>query len=94
MTMTHYSPPRTSVQESEHAGVNDIKSAVGIALLDDAGDVDFTRTCRGGRGEKVSLNNSGIPDIHQHQDAVSVSDQIKTHLAKSSQYSHCSLQEW
>lgn len=35
------------IQKGEHAGVDDIESAVGIALFDDAGDVDFTGTCEG-----------------------------------------------
>lgn len=46
--MTRYAPLNLNlVQEGEHAGVDDIESAVGIALFDDAGDVDFTCTCRG-----------------------------------------------
>lgn len=33
------------IQKGEHAGVDDVESAVGIALFNDAGDVDFTGTC-------------------------------------------------
>jgi hypothetical protein len=45
----------TLIQEGEHAGVDDVESAVGVTLFNDAGDVDFTCTCRkGGQRQPVS----------------------------------------
>lgn len=37
------------VQKGEHAGVDDVERTVGVALFDNAGDVDFACTCRGSR---------------------------------------------
>jgi hypothetical protein len=49
------------IQEGEHAGVDDVESAVGITLFNDAGDVDFTCTWR--RGAKTPVSQRSLSFI-------------------------------
>lgn len=87
------------IQEGEHAGVDDVESAVGIALFNDAGDVDFTCTCR--RHPSVSVLilsfESLYSDVRWKRERVgsekglgSWDRQQMSYLVKSSQCSHYS----
>lgn len=69
------------VQKGEHARMNDIQGSVGISFLNDAGYIDLAGTCRGEGGLVPIKGKKGLDR------------QLCTHLARSFQYSHCSLPE-